>query len=97
MWEEKWRWRKEKQDPKSLSLFIYGVTVTGALSPRLARSHPRSRKQQKSPGEAVNISMALLPHPCYLLLLVHFIAKHPQANPWQGQLLKPKLHKTSQI
>lgn len=75
---------------------ICGLTVTGALSPRLAHSRPRSRKQQKSPGEAVNISMALLPHACYLLLLVHLI-KHPQANPWQGQLLKPKLHQTSQV
>lgn len=96
MWEEKWRWHKGKQDPRSLSRFICGLTITGALSPRLARSRPRSRKRQKSPGEAVNISMALLPHPCYLLLLVHLI-KHPQANPWQGQLLKPKLHKTSQV
>lgn len=92
MWEEEQRWHKGKQERRSLWRFICGTLrfqITGALSSRLAHNHPRSRKQRKSPGEAVHISI-LLPHPCYLLLLVCLL-KHPQAKPWRGQLLKPNL------
>lgn len=89
--------RVEEKAGSKVPVVVYLWCHSNRSSVTKAGSQPPPQQEgHKSPGEAVNISMALLPHPCYLLLLVHPI-KHPQANPWQGQLLKPQLPKTSQV